>query len=440
MFIAASLPPSLDMPTLSFVAFFIATLLGLFLIVAWLQQRSVRALAWWGAAYMIGAASTAMWSAPTPQYALPTEIPAAMIFVACGMIWNGARLFHGRRLWPIAAFAGAIAWLILCQIPALSEGSNGRLALGAIVVAIYTFFIAFELWRERRKALYSRTAAVVVPCLHAAIFLMPLAMRAFLPEMFGSGWRTVFALETMIYAVGTAFIMLLLVKDYHVHVYRSAATTDHLTGLLNRRAFMENAKNLCTYQGRRGLPVTLMMLDLDHFKSINDRFGHAVGDEVLRVFANVARSSMRGSDIVGRLGGEEFAVIVAEPMEFAARIAERLRVGFEIAGVTVGAHEIGATMSIGAATSLEPVTDLDALIARADAALYRAKHDGRNRMHAADDAPAPSQRAQLISAARGSQTADRSPLLQSKSAARLPKHAGSAVSVDSATSRLPYPR
>ena len=68
-----------------------------------------------------------------------------------------------------------------------------------------------------------------------------------------------------------------------------------------------------------------MMLDLDHFKSINDRFGHATGDEVLRTFADVARSSMRGSDIIGRLGGEEFAVIVAEPMELAARIAERLR-------------------------------------------------------------------------------------------------------------------
>ena len=80
----------------------------------------------------------------------------------------------------------------------------------------------------------------------------------------------------------------------------------------------------------------MLMLDLDHFKSINDRFGHAIGDEVLRVFANAARSNMRGSDLVGRLGGEEFAVIVAEPMEFAARIAERLRASFETAGIQIG--------------------------------------------------------------------------------------------------------
>ena len=168
-------------------------------------------------------------------------------------------------------------------------------------------------------------------------------------------------------------------------VYRNAASTDPLTGLLNRRAFLESALSLCARQAKRGQPVTMLMLDLDHFKSINDRFGHAIGDEVLRVFADVARSSMRGSDIVGRLGGEEFAAIVAEPMEWPRRIAERLRAGFEAAGIPIGEQAIGATVSIGAATSHEPVTDIDALIARADAALYRAKHDGRNRVHAAED-------------------------------------------------------
>ena len=145
------------------------------------------------------------------------------------------------------------------------------------------------------------------------------------------------------------------------------------------------------------------MFDLDHFKSINDRFGHGVGDDVLRVFANVGALSMRESDIVGRLGGEEFAAIVPEPMEVAARIAERMRAGFEAAGATVGAHAIGATVSIGAATSYQAVTDIDALIVRADAALYRAKHDGRNRLRAAEDEAAPSERARLIAAARAAQ-------------------------------------
>ncbi|HZL61264.1 MAG TPA: GGDEF domain-containing protein, partial [Pseudolabrys sp.] len=228
-------------------------------------------------------------------------------------------------------------------------------------------------------------------------------------------------------------------KDNDVDLYRSAAFTDPLTGLLNRRAFLENALSLCARQGERGQPVTMLMLDLDHFKSINDRFGHAIGDEVLRVFANAARSNMRGSDLVGRLGGEEFAVIVAEPMQFAARIGERLRVSFETAGIQIGEHAIGATLSIGAATSHEPVTDIAALIARADAALYRAKHDGRNRLYAADAEP-PSQDARPLAAARNGQAAKPARLSQGKGPARRAKSVGLAAIGENATSRLPSAR
>jgi len=383
--IAASLELSfLDGPTVAFVAVCIIALLGLLLILAWLQQRDLRALAWWGAAYLIGASSLALWGTPTPWLALPSEVPFAMIFVACGMIWNGVRLFRGRPLLPVAAFAGAGAWLVLCQLPWFPEGSSARIGLGVAVVAVYTFFIAYELSRERRKTLRSRTAAVVVPCLHAAIFLMPLAMRAFTPEVIAASWLTVFALETIVYAVGTAFIVLLMVKDQHVGFYRHAAATDFLTGLLNRRAFLENALRLCVHRAAGNGPVTLLMFDLDHFKAINDRFGHAVGDEVLRVFAQVARRSTRTDDIIGRIGGEEFVAIIPERMELAVPIAERIRAGFEIAATEVAGHPVGATVSVGAATSYELVTNIDALIARADVALYRAKGEGRNRLRAAD--------------------------------------------------------
>jgi diguanylate cyclase (GGDEF)-like protein len=170
----------------------------------------------------------------------------------------------------------------------------------------------------------------------------------------------------------------------------------------------------------------MMMLDLDHFKSINDNFGHAIGDEVLRTFADVARSSMRASDIIGRLGGEEFAVIVAEPMDLAVRIAERLRAAFEEAGVTVGGHAIGATISIGAAASYEPLADLSSLLGRADAALYRAKHDGRNRVHTADDRSVPRQVAPPIAAGRGVPAMEPARVLQFSSHARRAKSARAA--------------
>jgi diguanylate cyclase (GGDEF)-like protein len=406
----------LDEPTLAFVTVCIVALLGLFLVLAWLQQRDMRALAWWGSAYLIGASSLALWAAPRQWIELPREVPFAMIFVACGMIWNGVRLFRGRRVLPVAAFAGAVVWIVLCALPPFSAGSSTRTVLGVLVVATYTFFIALELSRERRKSLQSRTAAIIVPCLHAAIFLMPLAIGALLPREIAATWVTVFVLETVLYAVGTAFIVLLMVKDHHVSFYRHAASTDHLTGLLNRRAFLENALKLCARQAERNKPVTLMMFDLDHFKSINDRFGHAVGDDALRVFADTIRKSMRASDIIGRLGGEEFAAIVAEPMDLATPIAERVRAGFEISGKVIAGHAVSGTVSIGAATATDVVTNIDALIARADAALYRAKGDGRNRLHAAvDDMPA--ERARLIAAARGNVTANLAKMVRRNSAA-----------------------
>jgi len=406
----------LDGPTLAFVSVCIVALLGLFFILAWLQQRDMRALAWWGAAYLIGASSLALWAAPRPWIELPREVPFAMIFVACGMIWNGVRLFRGRRLLPVAAFAGAVVWLVLCELPPFAAGSAARAVLGVLVVATYTFFIAFELSRERRKTLYSRTAAVVVPCLHAAIFLMPLAIRTLTPDVIAASWITVFALETVLYAVGTAFIVLLMVKDHSVGIYRHAASTDFLTGLLNRRAFLENALLLCARQAANNKPVTLMMFDLDHFKSINDRFGHAIGDEAIRVFAETIRKSIRTSDIIGRLGSEEFAAIVAEPMELASVIAERVRANFESAGAVIAGHAVGATVSIGAATATDVVTNIDALIASADAALYRAKGEGRNRLRLAVSGPA-SERARLIAAARASHPARSTDMLRRNNAA-----------------------
>lgn len=393
---------ALDIPTLLFVATAIAALLGFFLIFAWLQERSMRALAWWGAAYLIGGSSMALWSAPAPLLPVPVEIPSALMFVACGMIWNGVRLFHGRRLLPLATFAGAIVWLIAYAMLPLAEQAGARMVVAAIVVSVYTFFITLELWRERRRSLYSRTAGVVVPVLHAAIFLFPIALKALSPagSAHASGWFALFALETILYAVGTAFIVVLLVKDYHVHIHKNAASIDPLTGLLNRRAFLDGAKSLCAHQARRRQAVTVMMFDLDHFKSINDRFGHAVGDDVLRLFAATAQSSMRAGDIIGRLGGEEFAAIVPATLDVAEKVAERIRAGFEAAAIELAGQPIGATVSIGAAASPGQAAEIGALLVRADTALYRAKTDGRNRLYAAAELPPPTTGTRLIAAAR----------------------------------------
>lgn len=390
----------LDVATLVFVACWIIGFLGLLLLTAWLQQRHVRALAWWGSAYLIGAAAIILWGAPAPMIKLKPEFPEAMLFIACGMIWSGMRLFHGRPLWPLLMGAGAAVWLLVCQLPGLETGTQARIGLGALLIAVYGLLIAFELSRERRrKTFYSRTASIVAPCLFASIFLVPIAIRAFAPDFFAAHWVSIFAMGAIIYALGTAYVVLTMVKDHHVHYYRKAATTDGLTGLLNRRAFIETATNMFATQGARGEPVTLLMFDLDHFKSVNDRFGHAIGDSVLKVFAQTAMGSVRATDIVARLGGEEFVAMVPEPMEGACTVAERLRAAYEVAGLMVDDIAVGSTVSIGMATSYSAVPDIDALLVRADEALYLAKREGRNRFRCAPDEPGAEQ-ARALSEAR----------------------------------------
>jgi diguanylate cyclase (GGDEF)-like protein len=374
---------ALDIPTLFFVAVCLAALLGLFLIFAWLQERHTRALAWWGAAYLLGASSMTLWNAPQPLLSVPPDVAGAIMFIACGMIWNGVRLFHGRNPLLLASFAGAAVWLACMRFPAIVGNDSARAMVGALIIAAYTFSIALELWRERRKSMFSRTAAVIVPAMHCAIFLTPIVMEMVWPASLGSGWLELLALETMIYAVGTAFIVLLMVKDQQVLFHRTAASTDPLTGLLNRRAFLDAAVGLCVQQEKKGGAVTLMMFDLDHFKSINDRFGHAVGDDALRAFATSVSASLRMNDVIGRLGGEEFAAIVGTDAEIAARIAERVRAGFAAVGVEISGHAMGATVSIGTATIAADRHAVEWLIARADGALYAAKKAGRNRVQAA---------------------------------------------------------
>jgi diguanylate cyclase (GGDEF)-like protein len=127
------------------------------------------------------------------------------------------------------------------------------------------------------------------------------------------------------------------------------------------------------------------MFDLDHFKRLNDNYGHTVGDRALRLFANTAITSLRSGDVVARLGGEEFVAILPGVLTEAAMVAERVRHAFEVAGVEIDGQPIGATVSVGAACGA-PGADIDTLLARADTALYRAKTNGRNRVETSDEA------------------------------------------------------
>jgi diguanylate cyclase (GGDEF)-like protein len=167
------------------------------------------------------------------------------------------------------------------------------------------------------------------------------------------------------------------------HALWSEAHLDVLTKALTRRAFMDElARATATYQ-RSGRACSLIMFDLDHFKAVNDTHGHAVGDAVLRAVAHVVQSELRRCDVLGRLGGEEFGVLVMADHATALEIAERLRAVIEGTIVRDYPH-VGFTASLGVATT-DPQTDTrDALIAAADMRLYAAKEGGRNQVQGAD--------------------------------------------------------
>jgi len=175
-----------------------------------------------------------------------------------------------------------------------------------------------------------------------------------------------------------------MAKERTEHRHKTAALIDPLTGIANRRAFLQDGEAQLKRQATDPRPTAVMLIDLDNFKSINDRFGHAVGDRVLGIFAEVASGCLRRIDLFGRLGGEEFgAVLFDTARERALAVGEEIRTRFAAATREVEDRPVVATVSVGIVISHDAVLDLSTLLAQADDALYRAKDNGRDRVEIA---------------------------------------------------------
>jgi diguanylate cyclase (GGDEF)-like protein len=162
------------------------------------------------------------------------------------------------------------------------------------------------------------------------------------------------------------------------------ATIDPLTSILNRRGLLPPAEREVSIARRHGRSLAVVMFDLDHFKRVNDRCGHAEGDRVLRDVAAAAKACIRQTDLLGRIGGEEFLIVLPDASrDIARQTAERIR-GYIEANVAPGVPREPVTASFGVAWLNDDVTSIDALESSADHALYRAKHRGRNRVELAD--------------------------------------------------------
>jgi diguanylate cyclase (GGDEF)-like protein len=183
--------------------------------------------------------------------------------------------------------------------------------------------------------------------------------------------------------VATLGVMWMEIESLQGELVRSARY-DSLTGLYNRGTFLAEFEREVSRSARGGPAFSLAIFDLDQFKQINDRYGHPVGDRVLKAFADALRASIRKHDVVGRYGGEEFALLMPQTgKETAVRVAERVRRELEARGVSVDGKRIEVTVSAGIASHGVDGQDWDALLTAADDALYEAKHAGRNRICAA---------------------------------------------------------
>jgi diguanylate cyclase (GGDEF)-like protein len=376
----------LDVKTLFLLTVDVEAMLGLLLMFAWMQNTSIKALAWWGSAHLLRTLSIALYGmfGSVPEL-VSLDLANALLFTSYAVAWSGARVFDGRETRPGWLVTGATVWVLACQMPQFAHAVEIRTLLSNMIVTTFLWLTAYEFWRGRDERLLSRWPAIFILFSHGAIFLLRSPLAAGLgpatDPALASAWINVISTEELLATISIAFILLAMAKERTELHHKTAAMVDPLTGLANRRAFLDAAAQLTLAQTARDVPVAVFMIDLDRFKLVNDRFGHSVGDDVLRIFAESAQANLRPSDIVARLGGEEFAVLLADACrDNAFKVAERIRSTFAALAATVAGHAVNATASIGVAIIQDPQQDIAALLSQADQALYRAKARGRNRV------------------------------------------------------------
>jgi diguanylate cyclase (GGDEF)-like protein len=375
----------LDLPTLFVTAVFASAVAGLLLLLSWLQNRNVGALALWAAAFMIGSAGVALISERGNIPDLWSIVFAnAIISTTYGMMWAGARNFNGRPTSVAFMLAGAVIWLLACQIGAFLNSPQARATLMSAIVVAYSVLCAWEFWQGRDEGLMSRLPIVVFLLAHAAIVIIriPLAGSLSLPIVFEHvhiGWWTFIIFEAIFFSFCAAYLLGGMARERIALQYKHASLIDPLTGVNNRRAFLERGEKLLHRSNFDRAPAALLLFDLDEFKSVNDTFGHQAGDRALAAFCTVATSTLRPGDLFGRLGGEEFAaLLVNTSLNDGLVAAERVRANFEAAALGLGARTL--TVSVGVASAADCDRNLADLVEEADRALYRAKENGRNRV------------------------------------------------------------
>ena len=376
----------LDMQTMSAVSVAVTLVLGGVLLFTWARERESPLVGWWGLALMIQATGVALSAAASPvSSGALLGLGGASIILGCGIKWKAAREFAYRQARLLWVILGPVGYLLVTQSGYL-QSFDYRLATVCTILSVYDFAAATELARCNGERLPSRWPAVALLVVTGLSYLSWLPLNLAMPIsesqwVDASIWVPIVILFTLLLRVALAFIVMSMAKERRAMERRVEALTDALTGLPNRRALFEAADALSQDRDLKGEAISVLIFDLDHFKQTNDRFGHELGDRVLKLFAITAHAQCNGTGLVARLGGEEFAAILpgADPLE-AVGTGDAVRRAFARSAAFVDGLAVGATVSVGAASDLGVAGDLSALFRRADAALYVAKRAGRNRV------------------------------------------------------------
>lgn len=373
---------------------FTAAAAGLFVLITWLRWSRPASLGWWGGANLIygiaiGSAAIGIMAGSAPLFMLGV----ALITLAPGMIWAGARRFESRPapLWVV--FSGLAVWLAGGGT-ALLVGADHAVTGAMIAVLLWPGFLGaavFELWRGRSEKLPPLYWFIAVLVVHGAAFLTGAVhlMTGALGFMQAPSLVSVSGIlhfESLLFSMGGAVSMIMLVREREAAQFKQTAQIDEVTGTLTCRAFFEAAERQAERCRHDGSPMSLIILDLDRFKHVNDTLGHTAGDRVLRGFCDTANRVLRPNDVIGRFGGEEIIVVLPNTsIAGGTAVAERIRVAFAKAFEFIEGQPLNATVSAGVA-ELGDGNSLEDALKRADTALYRAKQNGRNRVERDQDA------------------------------------------------------
>lgn len=385
----------LDITTLLLVTFVLTFLVGVLFLLSWVQARQTRALAIWGVAHLLGAVASGGLAlrGVIPDW-ISIGLANAVMIAAYGLIWSGVRAFEGRSLGLTVAMSGSATFAVACLVPSFYASIEARVVLASAIATAFCAASAFEIWHGRAERLVSRYPAVVLLGAYGLCYAIriPAALVAPFPrgpDALQSPWVAILCFAAMLFTIALAFTFMALTKERAELAQRLAASCDPLTGIANRRAFVSGAEAILA----QPLPSALLLFDLDHFKQVNDTYGHAVGDGVLVGFCALGRAMLPKDAVFGRLGGEEFACLFParspDPAFLEIARLEAARFGRAFAALRLPAlPRLRVSVSIGVAVSTPGTEGFDALMRRADLALYRAKHNGRSRTElAAVDLP-----------------------------------------------------